>query len=61
VVAFAGGAAATLVFGLVRELPPLLLGSLDVARAVALGGGAVVCLVLRLLALWYSWQLPRLV
>jgi uncharacterized membrane protein YeiH len=135
VVAFGGGAVATLMFGLVRELPPLLLGSLDAAglalfavvgaakaydhgmkpllaallgtlsgvgggvvrdlllgqvplvlnsqvyavaalagaaatvallrlrvpRAAALGGGAVVCLVLRLLALWNSWQLPRLV
>ena len=34
---------------------------LRVPRAAALGGGAVVCLVLRLLALWYGWQLPRLV
>ena len=34
---------------------------LGVPRAVALGGGAVVCLVLRLLALFYGWQLPRLV
>ncbi len=135
VVAFAGGAAATLLFGLVRELPPLVLGSLDAAglalfavvgaakahdhgmqpllaallgtlsgvgggvvrdmllgqvplvlnsqvyavaalagaattvallwlrapRSAALGGGALVCFVLRMLALWYGWQLPRIV
>jgi len=34
---------------------------LPVPRAAALGGGAVVCLVLRLLALWNGWQLPRIV
>jgi uncharacterized membrane protein YeiH len=135
VVAFAGGATATLLFGLVREIPQLALGSLDAAglalfavvggakahdhgmswllaallgtlsgvgggmvrdillgqvplvlnsqvyavaalagagttvallrlhtpRAAALGGGAIVCLALRLLALWYGWQLPRIV
>jgi uncharacterized membrane protein YeiH len=135
VVAFGGGAVATLLFGLVRDIPPLALGSLDAAglalfavvgaakahdhgmnlllaamlgamsgvgggvmrdlllghvpavlnsqvyavaalagatatvmllrlrvpRAIALGGGAVICLVLRLLALWYGWQLPRIV
>lgn len=135
VVAFAGGAAAALLYGVVREIPPLTLGSLDAAglalfavvggakahdhgmnpllaallgtlsgvgggvmrdlllghvplvlnsqvyavaalagaatmvallrlrvpRAAALGGGAVVCLVLRLLALWNGWQLPRIV
>ena len=135
VVAFAGGAAATLLFGLVREIPPLALGTLDAAglalfavvgaakaldhginpllaallgtmsgvgggvvrdmllghvplvlnsqvyavaalagaattvvvmrvgapRAVALGVGAAVCLLLRLLALRYGWSLPRLV
>jgi len=135
VVAFAGGAAAALLYGMVREIPPLILGSLDAAglalfavvggakahdhgmnvllaallgtlsevgggvlrdivlghvplvlnsqvyavaalagaattvallrlpvpRAAALGGGAVVCLVLRLLALWNGWQLPRIV
>lgn len=134
VVAFAGGAAAALLYGVVREIPPLTLGSLDAAglalfavvggakahdhgmnpllaallgtlsgvgggvmrdlllghiplvlnsqvyavaalagaatmvallrlrvpRAAALGGGAVVCLVLRLLALWNGWQLPRI-
>jgi uncharacterized membrane protein YeiH len=34
---------------------------LRVPRAAALGGGAVVCLGLRLLDLWNGWQLPRLV
>ena len=34
---------------------------LRVPRAAALGGGAAVCLVLRLLALWNGWQLPRIV
>jgi len=135
VVAFGGGAVATLLFSLVREIPPLVLGSLDAAglalfavvgaakandhgmnlllaallgalsavgggvmrdlllgqvplvlnsqvyavaalagaavtatllslrapRAAALAGGAVICLALRLLALWNGWQLPRIV
>jgi uncharacterized membrane protein YeiH len=34
---------------------------LRVPPAIALGGGAVICLVLRLFALWYGWQLPRIV
>jgi hypothetical protein len=32
-----------------------------VLKAAELGGGAAVCLVLRLLALWNGWQLARIV
>ena len=30
-------------------------------RSAALGGGALVCFVPRMPALWYGWQLPRIV